>query len=305
MMGFIFQRIAQGIIVVAIVISLSFFLIRLAPGSPFSTERKLDPKIEAELQAKYGLDGSLGKQFIQYWSHLLHGDFGDSLKYTNRSVLEIIGQTLPNSLLLGSLSLLLAVSIGTWIGTLAAIHANNWQDRILTTLAITGICLPTFVIAPIFGLIFAIKLRWLPIAGWGNSHDLILPVICLAIPYAASCARLMRTSLLDVLKQDFLRTARAKGLTENSTIVIHALKIAYLPLVSYLGPLAAQILTGSMVIEEIFKIPGIGTFFINSVLNRDVFVVGGLVFVYGSLLVLFNTLVDIAYAWIDPRIRLK
>jgi ABC-type dipeptide/oligopeptide/nickel transport system permease component len=305
MWQFTIRRFFQAVPVLFVVVSGAFLLVRLAPGSPFYGERALDPQVEEKLLGKYGLDGSLGEQFVKYWWELLQGNLGDSLKYVNRSVNEILAQTLPNSIILGSCSLFLAIGAGIVLGSLAAVYHNKWQDRIAMLIALGGICLPTFVIAPILVMLLCLWLRIFPVAGWGTISHFVLPVICLAAPYAAYCARLIRSSMLEVLNQDYIRTARAKGLQEKVVVFLHALKVALLPLVSYSGPLAAHVLTGSIVVEEIFKIPGLGTFFINSVLNRDVFVVGGTVIVYSTLLILFNAIVDVLYTVLDKRVKLS
>jgi oligopeptide transport system permease protein len=305
MTRFLTSRLIQAALVLCVVITATFLLVRLAPGSPFASERKLDPAVEAQLREQFGLGGNLMEQFFRYGSNLIQGNLGNSLKYTHRTVLEIIQQTLPVSLLIGTIAFILAIVIGVSLGSYAAVHHGKTKDRVAMLIALLGICLPTFVIAPALALIFALIYPLLPVAGWGTPAHLILPVICLAAPYAAYCARLMRTSMLEVLNQDFIRTARAKGLQERSVIMLHALKVAILPLVSFAGPLAAHMLTGSLVIEEIFGIPGMGTFFINSVLNRDVFVVGGVVIIYSTLLVLFNIVVDFLYVVLDKRIKLS
>lgn len=304
MTRFIIQRLIQAFVVILFVLFTTFLLMRSMPGSPFSSERKLDPIVEERLNVKYGLQGTLMEQFQRYAWNVLHGDFGESLKNTNFSVTEILGQTLPHSLFIGTLAFILALGLGILLGTYAAVHHNETGDRWAMFLALLGICLPAFVTAPIFVLAFALWLHWLPAAGWGSASHYILPVICLAAPYAAYCARLMRNSMLDTLQNDFIRTARAKGLPEKALLFQHALKVAVLPLVSYAGPLAAQILTGSLIVEEIFKIPGLGSFFVNGILNRDVFVVGGAVTVYCTLLVLMNILVDLLYHFLDRRVKL-
>ncbi|MFH1066516.1 MAG: ABC transporter permease [bacterium] len=304
MTTFLLRRFLQAAVVFAIVISASFLLIRAAPGSPFSSERALDPAVEARLLEKYGLNGTLTQQFFYYWKNLLKGDLGESLKYTNRSVVEILAQALPQSLLLGACALALALSAGIFLGVTAAMRHDQWQDRAAMLLALTGICLPTFLIAPLCVLVFGLWLRLFPVAGWGAFSYGVLPVVCLAAPYAAYCSRLARSSMLEALGQDFIRTARAKGLPERLVAFRHALKVAVLPIVSYSGPLAAHILTGSLVIEEIFCIPGLGPFFINSVLNRDVFVAGGAVMIYSGLLIFFNAFADVLLAALDKRIRL-
>ncbi|MDR1304342.1 MAG: ABC transporter permease [Verrucomicrobiales bacterium] len=304
MTAFIIRRVLQMCGILALIVSLTFVLVRLAPGSPFAQERKLDPAVEQRLSQQYHLDGSLPRQLGAYWWQLLHGNLGESLKYRNRTVAEIIGSALPKSAAIGGLALALALTAGIVTGSLAAARHNTAVDRGLMLLALAGICLPTFLIAPLTALVFAIRLGWLPVAGWGGLAHLALPALCLAAPYAAYCARLMRSSMLDVLNQDFIRTARAKGLPERRVLYRHALKIGILPLISYAGPLAANVLTGSMVVETIFNIPGLGPFFVSSVLNRDIFLVGGTVIVYFIILVTLNTAVDVVYTLLDKRIKL-
>ncbi len=304
MPAFIFKRIAQALLVLVVVVSATFLMVRLAPGSPFGAERKLDPAVEQRLNAHYHLDGSIPEQLLCYWRNLIHGDLGESLKYKNRTVVEILAQALPKSALVGSCALVLALGVGIVAGSLAAVYHNGPLDRAAMLLALSGICLPPFLLAPLAILVFGIYFQCFPVAGWGSLDHLVLPALCLAAPYAAYCSRLMRSSMLDVLDQDYIRTARAKGVSEQAVVFRHALKSAILPLVSFTGPLAANILTGSMVIEDVFKIPGLGPFFVNSVLTRDVFLLGGTVIVYFTVLITLNTCVDILYTVLDKRIKL-
>jgi len=305
MTTYIVRRLLIGLPLIALIISCTFILVRLAPGSPFGNERNLDPEMEQLLLEKYALDGSWPEQLGAYWEKLLQGDLGPSTQFRNRSVSGILAQTFPVSLTLGGGALLIALLLGTLIGTLAALNHNQWQDRLLMLSVLIGICLPSFLLAPLLILIFSMILGWLPVAGWGTASQLVLPILALGLPYAAYCARLVRTSMLEVLHQDFIRTARAKGLPPRTIVFRHALKVGILPLVSFAGPLAAHVLTGSIVVEEIFKIPGMGPFFVNSVLNRDAFMTAGCVVVYASLLILLNLLVDILYAQLDKRVRLS
>lgn len=300
---FILIRVLQAVPVIFLAVSLAFIFVRLAPGSPFALERGKDPAHEARMNEIYGLDGTLAEQFFCYWSRVLRGDLGMSTKMQGRSVLEILAQGLPVSALLGAGAFCLAVLGGVTLGTLAAVHRGSWQDRAAMFLATLGITLPAFITAPLLILVFALWLPWLPAAGWGAPAHLVLPTICLALPYAAYLARLTRGSLIDVLSQGFIRTATAKGAPWHRVVGVHGLKIALLPVLSFCGPLAAHILTGSLVVESIFNIPGIGGYFVNSVLNKDAFLTAGVVILYSSLLVGFNLLVDILYAWLDPRIR--
>jgi oligopeptide transport system permease protein len=274
------------------------------PGGPFDRERKLPGHIEKQLLAKYKLDGPLYEQYINYLGDLLHGDLRLSTKYRSRSVNEILADSLPVSGLLGGIAFCAATLGGVFLGSLAAAKQHTWIDRNAMLAALFAISLPPFVIGPLLVLIFAIYIPLLPVGGWGNLQSLILPSITLAAPYTAYIARLTRASMLEVLTQDYIRTARAKGLSENAVIYKHALRVAILPVVSFLGPLAANLLTGSIVVESIFSIPGAGGFFVNSVLNRDGFLLAGVVIVYCTLLVFFNLVVDVLYGFLDRRITL-
>lgn len=290
-------------IVLFCVVSITFLLIRLSPGGPFDGERKIPEAIERELLAKYKLDGSLWEQYSGYLGDLVRGDLRLSTKYRNRSVNEILAQTLPVTLALGGLAFVVATVGGIWLGTLAAMHQHTWRDAGAMLLALAAISLPSYIVGPLLILVFGLDLGWLPVGGWGSWQNLILPAITLAAPAMASIARLMRGSMVETLQQDFVRTARAKGLRESAVVYRHALRIAVLPVVSYLGPLAAHLLTGSIVVETIFHIPGAGGFFVHSILNRDGFLLGGMVIVYCVLLVLFNLAVDLTYGVLDRRIR--
>jgi oligopeptide transport system permease protein len=274
------------------------------PGGPFDRERKLSPHIEKELLAKYKLDGPLTQQYVDYLGDLLHGDLRLSTKYRNRSVNEILKDCLPVSALLGGIAFCVSTVAGVLLGSLAAARQHTWIDRSAMLAALFAISLPSFVIGPLLVLLFAIYIPLFPVGGWGTIQSLILPSITLAAPYAAYIARLTRGSMLEVLSQDYIRTARAKGLSERKVIYKHALRVAILPVVSFLGPLAANLLTGSIVVESVFSIPGAGGFFVNSVLNRDGFLLAGVVIVYCTLLVVFNLVVDIVYGFLDRRIVL-
>ncbi len=284
------------------VVSITFLLIRLSPGGPFDGERKIPEAIERQLLAKYHLDGTLWQQYSGYIADLLRGDLRLSTKYRNRSVNEILAQTLPVTLCLGGVAFVLAALGGVWLGTFAAMHRHTWKDSAAMFLALAAISLPSYIVGPILILVFGLDLRWLPVGGWGGIAHMILPAVTLAAPAMAAVARLMRGSMAETLQQDFVRTARAKGLRETAVVYRHALRIAILPVVSYLGPLAAHLLTGSIVVETIFHIPGAGGFFVHSILNRDGFLLGGMVIVYCVLLVLFNLAVDLAYGFLDRRI---
>jgi oligopeptide transport system permease protein len=305
MLATLAPRLAALVVVLFCVVSATFILVRLSPGGPFDSERKIPPAIEKQLLAKYKLDGTLWQQYTGYIGDLLHGDLRLSTKYRNRSVNEILAQTLPVTLTLGSAAFLVATLSGVWLGAYAATRRGRWGDTAAMLAALLAISLPSFVLGPLAILVFALGLGWLPVGGWGGLSHLVLPALVLAAPYVASIARLMRGSMLETLGQDFVRTARAKGLGERTILYKHALRVAILPVVSYLGPLAANLLTGSVVVETIFNIPGAGGFFVNSIQNRDGFLLGGVVIVYCVLLVLFNLVVDLAYTALDRRISLN
>lgn len=304
MFAFLLRRLGSLVFVLLCVVTLTFFLIRLAPGGPFDRERKIPPAIEKQLLAKYKLDGPLHQQYFDYLKDLARGDLRLSTKYRNWTVNELLAQTLPVSAVLGAIAFCIAAIAGIWLGSWAALRRNTLVDTGAMFAALLAISVPTFVTGPLLILIFALKLNWLPVGGWGSWPAVILPSLTLAGPYIAYIARLMRTSMMEVLGQDYIRTARAKGLTDNRIIYKHALKVAILPVVSFLGPLAANLLTGSIVVETIFNIPGAGGFFVNSIQNRDGFLLGGVVIVYCALLVTMNLIVDVAYGWLDRRIKL-
>lgn len=304
MAAYIVRRILALVLVLFCVVSATFFLIRLSPGGPFSGERKIPEAIEKQLLAKYKLDGTLWEQYSGYLGDLLKGDLRLSTKYRNRSVNEILAQTLPVTFTLGAVAFVIATSFGIWIGAISAMGHGTWRDTGAMLFALLTISLPSFVIGPIAILVFALQLGWLPVGGWGGISHLVLPSIVLAAPYVAYIARLMRGSLLETLNLDFIRTARAKGASERAVLYRHAFRVAILPVVTFLGPLTAHLLTGSIVIETIFHIPGAGGFFVNSILNRDGFLLGGVVIVYCVLLVVLNLIVDIAYTMLDRRIQI-
>ena len=304
MIAFLVRRLAGLVAVLFCVVTITFFLIRISPGGPFDAERKIPPAIEKQLLAKYKLDGPLLQQYFGYLGDLLRGDLRDSTKYRNRSVAEILAQTLPVTITLGAAAFALAVAGGVFLGVVAAAGHGSWKDTLAMLIALTAISLPAFITGPVLILVFSLWLKWLPVGGWGSLGALILPAITLAAPYVAYIARLLRGSMMETLGQDFIRTARAKGLAERAVLYRHALRVAILPVVSFLGPLAAHLLTGSIVVETIFYIPGAGGFFVNSILNRDGFLLGGVVIVYCTMLVVFNLAVDVIYTLLDRRIRI-
>jgi oligopeptide transport system permease protein len=299
------RRLLGAIPTLLILIAVSFLLIRAAPGGPFSTERQLLPEIEANLRATYHLDEPLYRQFGRYLWGLAHFDFGPSFQYRDYTVTELVETGFPVSLRLGGLAILIALFIGTFAGCVAALRQNKPLDHGVMAVAMTGISIPNFVMAPLLILIFAVYLHWLPAGGLGDSRNLVLPVIALALPQIAYLARLTRGSMIEVLRSNFIRTARAQGLPTGQIVLRHALKPALLPVVSYLGPATAGVITGSVVVEQIFGVPGLGRFFVTAALNRDYTLVMGVVVFYGVLIIVFNFLVDLAYAWLDPKVKLE
>lgn len=285
------------------IIALSFFVIRLAPGSPFASERSVPPEVLAQLQVRYGFDRPLYVQFGSYLANLVQGDLGLSTKYPDRTVNEIIASGLPTSMLLGSLSLLWALLVGVVAGVLGALRQNTLWDYGAMAAAMVGISVPTFVLGPLLALGFGLTLYLLPPAGWGALRHVWLPAITLGTAYAAYVARLTRGGMLEVVRADFVRTARAKGLPEWLIVWRHMLRGGLLPLLTFLGPAAADILVGSVVVEKIFAVPGIGPYFVDAAFNRDYFLVMGIVLVYSGLLLVMNALVDVTYGLLDPRVR--
>jgi oligopeptide transport system permease protein len=305
MMRYALRRILGVIPTLLIIITISFFVIRLAPGGPFDEEQALPPEIKANLEAAYGLDRPLVEQYFSYLSGLVRGDFGPSFKFKDFSVTELIAQGLPISLALGLSAVLLALLVGIPLGTFAALRQNTPADYGIMGVAVLGIALPSFVTGPLFALVFGLYLRWLPVAGWetGQLRYLVLPVVTLALPVIAYVARLTRGSLLEVLRTNFVRTARAKGLPERQVILRHALRPALLPVVSYLGPATAFVITGSLVVETVFGLPGSGRYLVQGAINRDYTLVMGMIVVYGSLTLTLNLIADLLYGWLDPRVR--
>ena len=306
MLRFIGRRLLVAIPTLFLVITAAFFMMRAAPGNPFDMDRKLSPSIERNLREKYGMNKPLPQQYLDYVGGVLRGDLGPSLKYKDKTVLAILKENYPVSLRLGLSAILLAAVVGVSLGVLAAMRQNRSVDYGVMTLAILGVCVPTFVTAPLLVLGFASKLGWLPTAGWngGALQNLVLPVTVLALPQIAIISRLTRAGMIEVLHSNYVRTARAKGLPEHRIVTRHALRAAILPLVSYLGPACAGLLTGSLVVERIFNLPGLGKFFVISALQRDYTVVMGMVIVYAGLILTLNLIADLAYAALDPRVRL-
>jgi oligopeptide transport system permease protein len=288
-----------------VIITAAFFVMRLAPGGPFDEEQQIPPEIKANLQAAYGLDQPMLVQYGRYLQGLARGDLGPSFKYKDYRVAELIARGLPVTLLIGTLALMLAVALGVPLGLAAGLRHDGPLDHAVMGVALVGIAIPGFVIAPVLALVFGVQLGWLPVAGWepGNVRYLVLPVLTLALPFVAYIARLTRGSLLEVLQAPYLRSARAKGLTNAAIIRRHALKPTLLPVVSFLGPAAAALLTGSLVVEQVFGLPGVGRYFVQGAINRDYTLVMGMVIFYASLILLLNLAVDLFYGWLDPRIR--
>jgi oligopeptide transport system permease protein OppB len=305
MFKFILKRVLEALPTLFILITFSFFLMRLAPGSPFTSERAYPPEVMANIEAKYHLNEPLHKQYILYLKNLAQGDFGPSFKYKDQSVNDLIASAFPVSFKLGMTAFAFAVLIGIFAGSLAALNQNSRWDYILMSFSMIGVVMPSFVFAPLLVLLFAITLGWLPAGGWngGAALFMILPVASLTIGYVAGIARIMRGSMIEVLHSNFIRTAKAKGLSTARIILKHALRPALLPVITYLGPAFVGIITGSMVIESVFGLPGMGQLFVNGALNRDYSLVLSLTILVGTLTILFNAIVDILYAVIDPKIR--
>lgn len=306
MLNLIFRRIAIAIPTLLVILIISFLLMHAAPGGPFTSERPLPPEILENIEAKYGLDQPIYKQMLNYAVGVLtEFDFGPSFKYKDRTVNEIISQSFPVTITYGFWSFVVAVFFGIPLGLIAALRQNTWIDYFAVSFSILASVLPNFVMAPILILIFTLWLGILPGGGWndGSWQNLVLPVIALSTSYAADLTRLTRASLLEVLRSNYIRTARAKGLSEVKIIFRHAIKPTMLPIITYLGPMFVGLITGSFIIDSIFSTGGLGYFFVNSALNRDYSVMLGITLLAGGLVVLFNLIVDIAYAWLDPKIR--
>jgi oligopeptide transport system permease protein len=305
MVRFLLRRLLVAIPTLLLVVTIAFFMMRAAPGGPFDTNRKLPPEVERNLEARYGLDRPLGVQYLTYLAHVAGGDLGPSLKYQDRSVLDVIRQGFPTSLRLGLSALILGVSLGMTLGVLGALRQNDARDHVITGLAVLGVCIPTFVTAPLLVLVFASILGWLPTGGLSDARGYVLPVIVLALPQTAIIARLTRAGMVEALRSNHVRTARAKGLPERTIVLRHALRGAIAPLVSYLGPAAAGLITGSLVVERIFALPGLGKAFVTSALQRDYTVVMGVVILYAGLVIGLNLLAEVVLSWLDPRTRLS
>lgn len=305
MIRMVMNRLLWALPVLWLILTLTFFLLRAAPGGPFDAERQLDPLIEAQMASQYQLDLPLWRQYIHYLSDVIQGDFGPSFQYPDSTVNELLASGLPVSMTLGFWALLLALSLGLPLGVMAALNHRRWSDGVAMILAVVGISVPNYVIAPLLIAWLAVAWHWLPVGGWsgGDWQHLIMPVVTLALPFVAYLARLMRTSLLEVWQQPYVQVAMAKGLGVTEVLFRHALRPALLPVVAYLGPAAVALMTGSVVVEQIFGLPGLGRFFVQGALNRDYTLVMAVVLWVGLLTVIFNLLVDVLAAWLNPLLR--
>lgn len=305
MLGLALRRIGAIVPTLLVLVTVSFFIVRLAPGGPFDDPSTLPPQVRANLDRLYGLDRPIAAQYLEYLRGLAHGDFGPSYKLRDESVGALIEQGLPISATVGIAALLLGVIAGVPLGTWAALRRGSLADYTVTAFATVAIALPSFVTAPLLVLVFGLTLRWLPVAGWqqGDATYLILPALTLALPVGASVARLMRASLLEALGASYVRTARARGLGRWRVLLHHALRPALLPVVSYLGPAATYVITGSLVVETVFELPGTGRYLVQGALDRDYTLVMGMIVVYGALTLVMNLIADLLYCWLDPRVR--
>ncbi|WP_417486103.1 ABC transporter permease [Maricaulis sp.] len=308
MLGFVLRRFSVAIPTILVIITVAFFMMRVAPGGPFDLERPMPEETRQLIEARYGLDKPLIFQYFDYMGNLFQGDLGPSLKLRDKNVAEIIAEGFPVSATIGLFSMLLAIGLGTLLGSIAALKQNSGTDFSVMTFAMVGISIPPFVMGPILALVFGLYMGWVPTGGldprYGMTPDrLILPVITLALPQIAIIARLMRASMIEVVRSNYIRTARAKGLSAPAVIVRHALRSAILPLVSYLGPASAAVISGSLVIERVFQLPGIGKHFVDAALQRDYTVVMGVVIVYATLIIVLNLLADLLYGVLNPKVK--
>ena len=305
MLRFIARRLLQMVPVLLVIATLTFFMIRLAPGGPFSGEKNIPPEIQKNLDAYYGFNLPVHRQFLRWLNNAVRGDLGPSSRYSNRTVNELIAESFPISAELAFWSLLIALTLGLTAGLIASLRPNTAADYMASSFAMVGISIPNFVLGSLLVLVFALKFHWLRVSGWEEPADRVLPALTLGAAYAAYIARLTRGGMLEILSQDFIRTARAKGASNLRVIFQHALRGGLLPVVSYLGPTAAGLLTGSFVIETIFQIPGLGRYFVNAAFNRDYTMVLGAVLFYATLIVVFNLIVDLVLAWMNPKLKLE
>ena len=308
MFGFVLRRVSVAIPTILVIITVAFFMMRAAPGGPFDLERPMPPEIRERILANYGFDQPLWQQYLNYMGDLFQGDLGPSLKFHDKTVADIIVEGFPVSATIGVFSILLAIFVGTLLGSIAALRQNKASDFSVMSFAMIGISIPPFVMGPILALVFGLYLNLLPTGGldprFGMTPErLVLPVVTLALPQIAVIARLMRASMIEVLRSNYVRTARAKGLSAMAVMSRHVLRAAILPLVSYLGPASAALLTGSLVIERVFQLPGIGQQFVTAALQRDYTVVMGVVIVYASLIIILNMLADVLYSLLNPKVK--
>ena len=306
MLRFLGRRLGLAIPTMLLIATIGFGLLHATPGGPFDTAKRMPPEIQHSIEAKYHLDEPLWRQYLRYMSDLAHGDLGPSFQYRNTSVNELIRTGLPVDAVVGGLALATAMLVGGVTGTVAALRRNGAWDHVPMFFAVLGISIPVFVTGPLLILVFAVQLQWLPGGDWrgGEIRYLVLPVIALALPYTAYIARMVRGAAIEVFASPFIRTARAKGLPTRTVVLRHALRPMLMPLVSFLGPAFASVLTGSIIIEAVFGLPGIGRYFLTGAMNRDYTLVVGITVLYGALIIAFNLLADLCYVWLDPRVRL-
>jgi oligopeptide transport system permease protein len=304
MIPFVARRLWNGILTLAALATLTFFVMRLAPGGPFSRNRKISPEVQANIEAAFHLDEPIYQQFARYIWGILRGDLGPSTRFRDYSVNDLIAAGLPTSLTIGFWAILVAALVGIALGLAGALRRNGWTDYAAGTIGVIGIAIPIFIIGPLMQAYFSVYLGWLPVGGWNDGwRSLILPVLVLALPNIAYISRLTRSSTIEVLRENHVRTARAKGIGPGRVLLGHAMTGALLPVIAYLGPACAALITGSILIETVFALPGIGRFFVDAALNRDYPLVMGITLVYGGFLIVFNILTDLVRGWLDPRIR--
>ncbi|HIJ73835.1 MAG TPA: ABC transporter permease [Candidatus Hydrogenedentes bacterium] len=305
MAKFVLRRAAGFVPVLFAIVTITFFLVRLAPGGPFDADKAVSPSVRQQLETHYNLDAPLYLQYLDYLVGLLKGDLGPSMKQPSRSVTEWIALRFPVSLELGLYAILVTLAVGVGCGVVASLRPNRATDYVPMSAAMAGICVPNFVLGPLLVLVFALWFKWLPVAGWERPVDKLLPAVTLGATYAAYVARLSRAGMLEIMSQDFIRTARAKGVSEAGVVVRHGLRGGLQPVVSFMGPAAAGLLTGSFVVEKIFQVPGLGREFVNAAFSRDYTMVLGTVVFYATLILVLNLVVDVAQAWLDPRLRVR
>lgn len=303
MFRFILKRLLEAVPVLLVVATLAFFLARFAPGGPFDEERALPPAVKAQINAHYGLDKPLAVQYARFLKNLAQGELGPSYKYHGWDVDELIADRIPTSLALGAGALVFALAVGIPLGAVASIRPNSWLDRLPTGIATLGICLPTFVVGPLLVWVFSNWLGWFNASGWNSPADFVLPAVTLGLAYAAPVARLMRGSMLEVRSQDYMKTAKAKGLSPVRVYFVHGLRNALLPVVTYIGPTAAGLISGSFVVESMFNVPGLGQFFVKAAFNRDFTMIVGTVLFYAAVLVMLNLLAEIILVKLNPRLK--